>query len=584
MNYREQLLAINLKPITMQEKITLFTTYVFLFLFSTSLLAQNIDFQWVKQIGGTGSEFVKSITTDVEGNVYTTGSFQDIVDFNPGEDSLNFTSVGFSDIFIQKLDRNGNLIWAKHYGAPGTNLGTGIITDAQGNVYATGQFENTVTFDPGNPTSTLTSFGMADIFLLKLDAAGNFLWVKQMGGTNYDANMAITLDPEGNIYTTGHFSGIADFDPSSGEANLSAIRNNDVFVQKLDNNGNLLWVKQMGGRGFEYGISIKTDAVGNVYTAGYFQNTVDFDPGSGIVNLTSNGKFDVFVQKLDPSGGFLWAKQIGGTGDDRVHQMTIDDNANIYLTGFFEDTVDFDPGSETLNYNSNGLKDIFILKLNTDGEFIWAKQIGGSSNDEGKSIAINSTGGVFISGHFADTVDFNPKGENTIFTTLSPSDIFILQLNADGDFIWAKQFEGPLDDTGVSLTTDGDDILYSTGIFRFTVNFDPGKSDVELSSSGLFDIYILKLGIESLGIIDNDFAKSLHIYPNPTKGKFSVEFNTIQTSMEVRLFTLSGQLLMQKRFQNIKIIPLEIQQPQGIYLLQLKNSQGQKITIKLLKN
>lgn len=568
----------------MQENFTFLTTFVILSFLSTFLYAQNPTFEWVSQIGGTGSELVKSITTDNEGNVYTTGSFQNTVDFDPGEGSLNFTAVGWSDIFIQKLDTNGNLMWAKHYGAPGTNLGTGIITDALGNVYATGQFENTVTFDPDNPTSTLTSFGMADIFLLKLDAAGNFLWVKQMSGTNYDANNAITLDPEGNIYTTGHFSGTADFDPSSEIVNLTAIRNNDVFVQKFDNNGNLLWVKQMGGRGFEYGISIKTDASGNVYTAGYFQNTVDFDPGSGVVDLTSNGKFDVFVQKLDPSGEFLWAKQVGGTGDDRVHQMTIDNNANIYLTGFFEGTVDFDPGNETLNYTSNGLKDIFILKLNTDGDYLWAKQFGGTSDDEGMSIVTTTTGDLFASGHFKDTVDFNPAEGNAIFTTGYFEDILILHLNSDGNFLWVKQYGGVMDDRGLVLTTDGDDSLYSTGTFRTTVNFDPGESDAELTSNGLYDIYILKLGIETLGITESNITEDLRIYPNPTKGKFSIEFSTLQTSVNVKLYALSGQLLMEKRFQDLKNLPFEIRQADGIYLLELKDGQGRNATIKLAKN
>jgi len=141
--------------------------------------------------------------------------------------------------------------------------------------------------------------------------SGIFLWVKQMGGIGSDVGTSITADAAGNVYTTGGFQGTADFDPGLGIMNLTSAGDNDIFVQKLDASGDLLWVKQMGGDNYDVGSSIRTDASGNVYTSGSFHDTVDFDPGPGIKNLTSLGENDVFVQKLDAFGDLLWVKQMG---------------------------------------------------------------------------------------------------------------------------------------------------------------------------------------------------------------------------------------------------------------------------------
>ncbi len=137
------------------------------------------------------------------------------------------------------------------------------------------------------------------------------------------------------------------------------------------------WVKQMGGAGGEVGNSITLDNNGNIYTTGSFFGTCDFDPGSGTYNLTSFGYYDIFVSKIDASGNFLWAKQMGGADRMRGYSIAVDNNGNVYTTGDFYGTCDFDPGSGTYNLTSFGLNYTFLSKLNTTGNFVWAKQIGG---------------------------------------------------------------------------------------------------------------------------------------------------------------------------------------------------------------
>ncbi len=187
----------------------------------------------------------------------------------------------------------------------------------------------TVDFDPGVGTANLTSIGSHDNFIQKLDTNGNLLWVKQMGGTGYTYVSSITTDANGNVYTVGAFEATVDFDPGIGTFNLTSVGWSDIFIQKLDANGNLLWVKQIEDTNEHYGLSITTDAIGNLYTTGMFSDTVDFDPGANIFNLTSVGNHDIFIQKLDANGNLLWVKQMGGTGHDFGNSITVDANENV---------------------------------------------------------------------------------------------------------------------------------------------------------------------------------------------------------------------------------------------------------------
>ena len=163
--------------------------------------------------------------------------------------------------------------------------------------------------------------------------------VAVFGSTSDDSVVSMAVDSSGNVYTTGYFYDTVDFDPGAGTANLTSNGLYDVFVSKLDSSGNLVWAKQFGGTDAAKGLSIAVDSSGNVYTTGDFQGTVDFDPGAGTANLTSNGGRDVFVSKLDSSGNYLWAKSWGGgvdTGlndDDRGRSVAVDSSGNVYTTG-----------------------------------------------------------------------------------------------------------------------------------------------------------------------------------------------------------------------------------------------------------
>ena len=171
-----------------------------------------------------------------------------------------------------------------------------------------------------------------------------------------------------------------------------------------------------------------------IYASGYFRDSVDFDPGSGTYNLVSNGDHDIFISKLDPSGNLLWAKSMGGSNSDDGYSIALDGTGHVYTTGFFKDTVDFDPGSGVFNLISQGFHDMYISKFDIDGNFVWAKRIGGSdpylSYTYGFSITLDAYGGIYTTGVFNNTVDFDPDTTQYNLTT-NGGHIFILKLSQD---------------------------------------------------------------------------------------------------------------------------------------------------------
>lgn len=326
-----------------------------------SKLDPSGNFVWAKKIGGSGLDFGKSIKVDGS-NVYTTGGFNVIVDFDPSVGTFTMSSAGSSDIFISKLDVAGNFVWAKQLGGSSGDEGLGLCIDASG-VHITGTFQGTGDFDPNIGISNLSSSGVTDIFITKIDLAGNFSWAKKIGSALTDEGHSITVDASGNVYTTGRFSGVADFDPGAGTVNLTPA-NYDIFISKLDASGNFVWARNMGGATADIGTEIALDASGNVYTTGSFLNVADFDPGAGVFNLTSSGAQDVFISKLDASGNFVFAVKLSSASDELGQSIFIDPSNNIYSTGYFQTTTDFDPSAATFALTSvGGGADVFVHKM-----------------------------------------------------------------------------------------------------------------------------------------------------------------------------------------------------------------------------
>ncbi|RYY17047.1 MAG: hypothetical protein EOO36_10285, partial [Cytophagaceae bacterium] len=346
----------------------------------------------------------------------------------------------------------------------GTVYGQKTVVDASGNTLVTGYYNGKVVIGG----TTLVSAGGSDIFVGKLDASGNWLWVKSAGGTSADYGNSVALDASGNVlltgncYTTAQFGSLSVSITSGVHTFVAKLDTNGVhtFVAKLDTNGNWLWVKASTGSGIDVGMAVATDASGNVVVTGYTGGTSSY----GSTAITASGNYyDGFVAKLDGSGNWLWAKGFGGSSSDQGSGIATDASGNIFMTGLITGAVSFGG----TNLTGAGGYDIVVAKLNASGAWQWAKQAGGSGYDQGNGIALDASGNVFAIGTYSGTGSFG----GTSLTSAGNDDLAVLKLSNSGTWLWAKSAGGANRDQGNSIAVDATGNALIAGTFNNSINF-----------------------------------------------------------------------------------------------------------------
>lgn len=472
--------------------------FLILFLFVTNINAQV--YQWAQSVGSssTGVEEGNGIATDASGNVFITGEFRGTADFDPSLSATTLTLIGTSDAFVAKYNSTGALQWAYNFGSAGVNSrGVNLTTDANGNVYLTGIFRGTIDIDPGPSVTSLTSASGAtyDIFLAKFSSAGLLQWGFNIGAGADDTAGDVMIDNSGNVMLCGFYQNSMDVDPGLGVTTLTNAGSYDSFVAKYNSStGNLMDSWKWGGTGSDRCFSITGDAANNVLVTGRFTGTCDFDPSATVTSSLTNGAEDGYVVKFSNTGVYAWHVALGSAaGNEECVGVVTDASNDVYVTGSFLNTVDFDPSASTNTLTSAGGVDAYVAKYSNAGLYQWAFANGSTGADNGTSIALLNNE-VLALGNYNATVDFDPSSTAT-YTLLSGggSDVFIGKYSTAGAFLSAISMGGSTADAGKSIATFSTNVTFITGSFNGVADFnpDPAASNT-ISSNGATDVFFAK--------------------------------------------------------------------------------------------
>lgn len=438
-------------------------------------VGQHADTGWILTwdvIGNWGHTKITYITTDENGDLYVLGKHKYSMDLNPGPgENILPDTVGGDDMFLVKLNRNGEYIWGLSWlNNIGYNYPKAMIASETGDIYITGYFTSSIDLDPGTGVDIYTpSNDKSNAFLLKLDLNGNYQWGFAIGGSDYVRIMDMVTDNNGELILAGYFSGTADFDPGTGTEERTAVNSIDnclckfnsdgefqsviawnqytqdgLFHLAIDHNDNLFasgYCVPPSGRGAVlykldsafnqlwhaewttnscgyYYVNVEVDQAGNPYVTGSFPGTVDFDPGPDVENRTSYlNSWDPYLVKLDTEGNFQWVVTNGTYLADYSSSISIDSFGNIYNTG---DTYNHDVES----YAS------YFTKIDTNGEYDWCHYLIGDVCIY-DIIADDLSGCIYLVGYYKDSADFKPGPEEYILTAEDYT-AFCLKINSDG--------------------------------------------------------------------------------------------------------------------------------------------------------
>ncbi|MBP7399195.1 MAG: T9SS type A sorting domain-containing protein [Chitinophagales bacterium] len=411
-----------------------------------------------------------------------------------------------------------SFLFAKRFHGNDTQVNSDVTTDAIGNIFTACNFYGSVDADPGLGVTTFTSVSSLDIAIVKLNSDGGFIWALQLGGSGFSNSSVLETDTEGNVFVFGYFNGTLDMDPTASVFNLVSAGSDEIYCGKYDADGNLLWAAKFGGTGTEQNYGFALDNDDNIVIHGYFQNTVDFNPGAGTFNLTAGVMGNDFILKLDNDGNFLWALKMDSFWGN---ETMVDAENNIVIAGEFFETVDFDPSPSTHNLTAYGFgADAVVLKLDSDGNYIWAVAFSGNMNEQVLSIAESTLDNTYITGGFFEgTMDADPGAEISNIISAGYVDGFTIKINnSDGSLVWGKGIGGLGFQSVNDLQVDETGGIHFTGAFEQTADFDPSGSVFNLTSAGYTDFYRLVwtsagefIAAEKIGGTLSDWSYKIHL-------------------------------------------------------------------------
>ncbi len=417
-----------------------------------------------------------AVVIDGFGNIVITGTFEGTVNFGTTGDELS--SAGGKDVFLAKFSADGTHLWSKSFGDVGDQIVIGVDTDVLEGIVISGTFANTINF--GTAGDELNSAGGNDIFMAKFDADGAFLWSYKFGDAADQQAHAMVLTTCGEIAVTGNFAGTINFGTTGDE--LTSAGNDDIFFARFNPDGSHKWSYRFGDAAAnQIGLAIATDLDGNAIVTGTFEGTVNFAGNE----FTSQGSTDVFLINYDHDGGLVFAKSYGDAAQQQVAGIEVDGNYAIVLTGLFHGTINF--GATGDEMTSLGGADIYLAKVSGDGSFVWSKQFGDATDEQGAqhALAIDDGFNIVLSGGVSSAVDF---GGGTL-TGAGLTDVYLAKFTAGGTLLYGKRFGDAAAQQTAAVKVDPQRNIIATGSYEGNLELVTGSP---LVNSGQQNVFVAK--------------------------------------------------------------------------------------------
>jgi hypothetical protein len=398
--------------------------------------------------------------------------------------------------------------WANQFGLEGSDQGHSIASDGNGTSYTVGSYSNAhVQSTPAGPIIISDTFG---IFICRYDPAGTVLWTKHIINAQvYGTKSVIAIDSENNIYVLGTITSAdtVDLDPGVGSFPMILQSTGDIFLLKLDQAGDFQWAKTFTSNsmivsyGNTRGSGIALDSLDHIYVTGDFLGTVDFDPGNGIYEVQSTAPA-IFLLQLDSDGAFVWLKQIDGDYVTVGGDLVIRDGI-ICLNGLFMGSLYYEVDGVPLSLTATGnYLNTFLLRSDLEGNIEWIRGLG--DNIYGNCVSLNESGNAGIGGYFANTADFDPgPGIAEATATAGFFSAFVAEYDPNGDLVWANTFSGD-GNSAVNDIGSGDGFFYATGDYDSVLHLNVLQGYQDLTSNGASDLFLVK--IDQNGLL---FAKAI---------------------------------------------------------------------------
>jgi len=378
--------------------------------------------------------YIWGIAVDGNDDIYVCGHFVGTIDFDPGDgvdDHTAGSGTGNLAAFLMKFHSDGSYVWGESWDGNDYVTAFDLVIYNDTYIYISGYFFGTADIDPSEGvdlhTATSGSGNISDGYLIKIDMDGNYVWGRTFGaeGTAYCFDVAV--DGSGNPCASGTFENTVDLDPTDGVQHHTSNGWGDTYIVKFLADGDWDWSVSFGGDSWDQINGMVADSEGNIYANGGFASTsVDFDPDPvGDKTVYNQGQYDGFLSKFDKDGDFLWVDIFGESLHDNTWDVTLDSSGNIIMGGHFQGTMDFDPKGGGAMHISVGNSDAYVVKLTSDGDFIWGESWGSTGNENSQCVRVGMNGLIHAAGNFEGTVDFEPGSGVTERLSNGGYDVFI---------------------------------------------------------------------------------------------------------------------------------------------------------------